>query len=203
MGIEAGLLKELREKTRTEHARIESVLQLTRPMSAARYASVMAGFHEFLCRWEPRVASALPAHLRDWSAKRKRSGLAADDLRQLGVPHTPHLAHAAEQAVRSIPMNDAAGALGSMYVIEGSALGGQVITPMLKQHLGLTPATGASYFHGHGPATAAMWRDFREVIARELGDDEAAARSACHSARRTFAALCEVFEGLPAQGLAA
>jgi heme oxygenase len=203
LGIEAGLLKELREQTRTEHTRIESVLQLTRPMSVARYASVMAGFHEFLQRWEPRVASALPAHLRDWSAKRKRSGFAADDLRQLGVPHTPHLAHAAERAVRSIPMNDAAGALGSMYVIEGSALGGQVITPMLKQHLGLTPATGAGYFHGHGPATAAMWRDFREVIARELGDDDAAARSACHSARRTFAALCEVFEGLPVEGLPA
>lgn len=198
MGIEAGLLKELREKTRTEHTRIESVLRLTHPMSAARYAGVMAGFHEFLWRWEPRVAAALPAHLRDWSAKRKRSGFAADDLRQLGGPHTPHLAHAAERAVRSIPMADVAGALGSMYVIEGSALGGQVITPLLKQHLGLTPSHGARYFHGHGPATAAMWREFREVIAHELGADDAAARSACHSAQRTFAALCEVFDGLPA-----
>jgi heme oxygenase len=195
---DAWLLNELRDKTRTEHTRIESVLRLAHPMSAARYASVMTGFHEFLRRWEPRLAAALPAHLRDWSAKRKRCGFAADDLRHLDAPHTPHLAHAAERAVHSIPMADVAGALGSMYVIEGSALGGQVITPMLRQHLGLTPARGASYFHGHGAATGAMWRDFREVITRELGHDDTAARSACHSAQRTFVALCEVFEGVTA-----
>lgn len=198
MPADAWLLNELREKTRTEHARIESVLRLTQPMSAARYAGVMTGFHEFLRRWEPRLAAALPAHLRDWSAKRKRSGFAADDLRHLDAPHTPQLAEAAERAVRSIPMADAACALGSMYVIEGSALGGQVITPMLKQHLGLTPASGASYFHGHGPATGAMWRDFREIITHELGSDAASARKACHSAQRTFAALCDVFEVLRA-----
>lgn len=174
------------------------MLRLTHPMSAARYASVMTGFHEFLRRWEPLLAAALPPHLRDWSGKRKRSGFAAADLQHLDAPHTPQLAHVAERAVRSIPMADTAGALGSMYVIEGSALGGQVITPMLKQHLGLTPAGGASYFHGHGPATGAMWRDFREVITHELGHDETTARSACHSAQRTFAALCDVFEGLPA-----
>lgn len=198
MPADAWLLNELREKTRTEHTRIESVLRLAQPMSAARYASVMNGFHEFLCRWEPRLATALPTHLRDWSAKRRRSGLAADDLRQLGARPCPRLADAADHAVRHIPMADAAGALGSMYVIEGSALGGQVIAPMLKASLGLTPATGASYFHGHGPATGAMWRDFREVITRELGHDEASARSACLSALRTFAALCEVFERVSA-----
>ncbi|MBL0729949.1 biliverdin-producing heme oxygenase [Piscinibacter sp. HJYY11] len=191
-------MNELRDKTRTEHTRIESVLRLTQPMSVARYAGVMTGFHEFLRRWEPRLASTLPSRLHDWSARRKRSGFAADDLRHLHAPHAPQLAEAAERAVRSIPMGDTAAALGSMYVIEGSALGGQVIAPMLKAHLGLTPAGGASYFHGHGPATGAMWRDFREVITRELGHDEAAARTACHSARHTFSALCDVFEGLPA-----
>ncbi len=190
------LLNELRDKTRSDHTRIESVLRLTQPMSGARYASVMTGFHEFLRRWEPRLADALPPHLRDWSAKRRRSPFAAADVRHLGAPNAARVADAAERAVRSIPMADTAAALGSMYVIEGSALGGQVIAPMLRQHLGLTPTTGASYFHGHGPATGAMWRDFRDVITRELGHDDTAARSACSSAQRTFAALCDVFEEL-------
>lgn len=198
MPADTWLLNELRDKTRDEHARIESVLRLTHPMSSERYAAILNGFHEFLRRWEPRLAEALPAHLRDWSTRRRRSVFAADDLRHLGRAPDAQSATTAEHAVRSIPMGDAAEALGSMYVIEGSALGGQVITPMLQQHLGLTPATGAAYFHGHGAATGSLWREFREVITRELGHDDASARRACGSAQRTFGALCDVFEALPA-----
>jgi heme oxygenase len=196
LGADAWLLSELRDKTRAEHARIEQVLRLAHPMSEARYAGIVSGFHEFLRRWEPRLLVALPPHLRDWAARRKRSPFAADDLRHLRGTPDPQGALVAERAVRSLPMADAAATLGSMYVIEGSALGGQVITPLLKKHLGLTPLAGASYFHGHGPATGAMWRDFREVIAREIGDDTHAACAASQEAQRTFAALCEMFEAL-------
>lgn len=199
MLADAWVLNELRDKTRTEHARIESVLRLTHPsLSLARYVGILTGFHEFLRRWEPRLTAALPGHLRSWSAKRRRSVFVADDLQRLGLAPDLHFSAAAERAVQSLPLADTASALGSMYVIEGSALGGQVLTPMLKERLGLTPANGARYFHGHGPATGAMWRDFRETLTRELGDDQTAARLASLSAQRTFAALCDVFDGLPA-----
>lgn len=198
MPADAWLLTELRDKTRAEHARIESVLQLAPPLSRERYVGIVGGFHEFLRHWEPRVTSALPAHLRDWGAQRARGTFTAEDLRRLHASSTPHQAETARRAVNGIPIHDVASALGSMYVIEGSALGGQVIAPMLKQHLGLDAETGAAYFHGHGPSTGAMWREFREVIAEELGHEEAAARLACRSAQRTFDALCEIFDVLPA-----
>ncbi|MET0334678.1 MAG: biliverdin-producing heme oxygenase [Rhizobacter sp.] len=202
---DARLLKELRARTRAEHSEIEDLLQLTQPMSLERYAAIVRGFDAFLSRWEPQLAAALPAHLRDWSRQRTRAALAARDLEHVAgdMPQADRATDsaadsAAERALADLPLTDTASALGSMYVIEGSALGGQVITPMLQQHLGLTPEAGASYFHGHGARTGAMWRDFREVITRELGDTETAIDAACTSARRTFTALCSVFKALPA-----
>ncbi len=198
MRADTTLLTELRAGTRTEHDRIESVLRLTQPMSRARYAAIVAGFHEFLSRWEPRLEAALPPHLRAWSLARRRSRFAAEDLRHVGATPPVPMAAAAERAVQALPLGTPAAAFGSMYVIEGSALGGQVIAPMLAEHLGLGPESGARYFHGHGAATGAMWREFREVLTRELDADPTSTETACESARRTFAALCDVFEELPA-----
>jgi heme oxygenase len=43
---------------------------------------------------------------------------------------------------------------GCLYVLEGSALGGKVISKRVKQTLGLGPGTGGAYFHGLGRQTA-------------------------------------------------
>ena len=67
-------------------------------------------------------------------------------------------------------LDDLAAVLGSLYVIEGSALGGRVIAPQLKRTLGLTQGAGASYFHGFGGETAAMWSNFRVLAALEIGE---------------------------------
>jgi heme oxygenase (biliverdin-IX-beta and delta-forming) len=53
---------------------------------------------------------------------------------------------------------------GCLYVLEGSALGGQVISKRVKQALGLGPATGGAYFHGLGRQTASHWLDFLTAL---------------------------------------
>jgi heme oxygenase len=50
--------------------------------------------------------------------------------------------------------------LGYLYVMEGSTLGGQVITKMLKNQLQITPDQGGRFFHGYGDKTKIMWNDF-------------------------------------------
>lgn len=192
------LLSELRRATGARHDEIESLLRLTEPMSAARYANVVRGFREFLAEWEPRVHDALPGRLRGWYEARRRAPFAAEDLEHLGLLAPSMTAAPAREAVRALPLRSVPEVFGSLYVIEGSALGGQVITPMLQRHLGLTPGQGASYFHGFGERTGAMWRDFRLVAADEVGDDEDALHAACDSARRTFDALIATFRPLGA-----
>jgi heme oxygenase len=53
---------------------------------------------------------------------------------------------------------------GCLYVLEGSALGGRVISKRVKQTLGLGPATGGAYFHGLGRQTARHWSEFLTTL---------------------------------------
>ena len=59
---------------------------------------------------------------------------------------------------------------GCLYVLEGSALGGRVISKRVKQTLGLGPATGGAYFHGLGRQTARHWSDFLTRAEHDPGE---------------------------------
>jgi len=75
-------------------------------------------------------------------------------------------------------------AVGSLYVMEGSTLGGQLIARELAGAAWL-PAGGVTYFHPYGPRTGGMWRSFPARADERRPDRETAARGA----RRTFALL--------------
>lgn len=186
-------LAALRAGTRAEHDRIEHLLRLDEPMALPRYATVMAGFEAFLAAWEPRMDVALPNRLQPWFAKRRRHPFALADVRWLAA-RSVHARHAMRaDGVAPLPLDDIASIMGSLYVIEGSALGGRVIGPRLEKTLGLGPGHGGDYFHGFGDATGAMWRDFRLTASQEIGDSPHAIDRACEAARRTFAAMTDVF----------
>jgi heme oxygenase len=190
------VLDELRLTTRVEHERIEALLRLDAPMPLARYAAIVSGFDAFLRAWEPRVQDALPARLQPWFRARRRGGFASADLEWLrevaGVSPPPFDA----ASVAGLALEDPAEILGSVYVIEGSALGGQTIAPRLKATLGLGAGHGASFFHGFGGETGTLWRDFRMTAALEIGESSKATVRACRSAKRTFGTLIELFAPL-------
>ena len=189
-------LAELRQTTLAEHDRIEQILRLDGAMPLERYGAILCGFDAFLRVWEPRVHAALPQRLQPWFRARRRGGFASADvewLRAIGnvapVPMNAGLAAA-------LPLGDLAEVMGSLYVIESSALGGRVIAPLLKRTLGLDQGRGASHFHGFGGETAAMWANFRLLAALEIGDSPRNTLRACQSAKRTFAALIDLFAPL-------
>ncbi|UXH80353.1 biliverdin-producing heme oxygenase [Roseateles amylovorans] len=196
MTTDDDLLPRLRRSTGSLHQRIEEVLRLESPMPLARYGQVLHGFHEFLQLWEPRVRAALPESLHGWFDLRRRSPLAARDLRHLNPPVAPEWREAARVAQDQIQLESPAQALGALYVIEGSALGGQVLTPQLAALHGLSPERGLSYFHGFGDRTGAMWREFRQLLTREVGETPEQIDAACRAAMQTFQALITTFEGL-------
>lgn len=148
------------------------------------YARVLLVLDAFLAAWEPAVASALPPRWRPWLQARSRRPFLQRDLGQLGVAR----AHPA----RVEHLRDVASAWGSIYVMEGSALGAQFITRSLAQ-AGLHPESGAAYFNGWGAQTGAMWREARGVLASELVAPGAITH-ACEAACRTFDTLSGLLE---------
>ena len=79
--------------------------------------------------------------------------------------------------------------IGCLYVLEGAALGGQVLARSLGSRWQLTPSTGVAFFYGDGPvATKRRWAlvlDWLERAGR-AGTD---ARAAVAGASATFLAL--------------
>jgi heme oxygenase (biliverdin-IX-beta and delta-forming) len=90
------------------------------------------------------------------SIRRRRDWLAAD----------LHALATAFQAPQSLcfELSTSGHGFGCLYVLEGSALGGRVISKRVKQTLGLGPATGGAYFHGLGRQTAGHWADFLTAL---------------------------------------
>jgi heme oxygenase len=170
----------LRAETRPEHDRLENGLRLADPgLTLPRYREVLARFFGFWSGWEPRMAAVLADEAL--LAPRRRLHLLRADLVALGIG--PETLPACEPP----PIHSRGEAFGSLYVMEGSTLGGRVILKRLGT-LGLSPETGGcSYFAGYGAETGAMWSRFLERLEAEA--DDANAPAIIGGARATFASL--------------
>lgn len=67
-------------------------------------------------------------------------------------------------------------ALGVLYVVEGSSLGGRVILKNINTVLGHDAENGAAYFSGYGGQTGSRWKAFLDVLvsyesANNAGDE--------------------------------
>lgn len=180
---------QLRQATRERHEAIEALLGLDGDIPLARYRRVLCGFAAFLPGWEAAVEVALPTRLRPWFRSRARVPRVQRDLAALGVAN-----HPASGAAVALP--SVAAAFGSMYVLEGSSLGGQVIARRMAHSHGLDDSSGAAYFTGSGPRTGELWREFRDMLEEEIGTRPQAREDAQAAACRTFDALLQTFHPL-------
>jgi len=81
-------------------------------------------------------------------------------------------------------------ALGRMYVLEGSTLGGTFIDRHLATLPGLAPAGRLRAFSPYGPETGAMWHSFRSFT-RERTADPGRVVAAAGETFRALVAWCE------------
>jgi heme oxygenase len=179
----SGPLPALRAATRLHHEHIDALMDLPRLHASGRYGAVLQAFDAFLAGWEPAVEAVLPQR-RAWLRARSRRPFLQQDLRWLGLPNP--------RAAPPPPLRSQACAWGSLYVIEGSALGGQVIVRSLAA-AGLQPGAGAAYFQGWGDTTGGMWREFRLLLDAQLAEAAAVAQ-ACEAAQLTFQTLSLLLE---------
>lgn len=171
-------MEELRIRTEPDHRSVEAQLDLkSRLRSLSEYLALLKKFYGFIAAWEPRVLSALDQP--DFLRARTKLPLLTADLVRLGFVDTSQLPHC---VVPTFERN--ADALGSMYVIEGSTLGGSIIAAQVERRLGLSRHNGCLYFSGYGEHTNKMWSDFGRYMRLSVTHAERAA--AVRGARNTF-----------------
>lgn len=176
----------LRDATATRHADIDHLLALRTPFGRPHYVRVLQAFAAFLAGWEPRMARALPVAWHDWFAPTCRLALVERDLAALGAARVPPSG--------ALPALDSGtAALGSLYVLEGSALGGQFIADQARRQLGLTPEAGTAYFSGCGAATMTRWREFLDRLGADIDAAPGGRARAVQGAMDTFDALADTF----------
>ena len=106
------------------------------------YTKLLIRFYGFHSTWE-EAASALAPDKAFFESRRKTK-LLVKDLKALGLPcdEITRL----PQCDPLMPLPSPAAMLGSMYVVEGSTLGGAIIAREVERTLGLDGETGCAYF---------------------------------------------------------
>lgn len=154
-------------------------------LTPASYRRVVSKFLGFVEPLEYALgALSLPEGLQ--FEQRRRSGLLIRDLQSLGITHGDIAA--LPRCANTPTFAELPEALGVMYVLEGSTLGGQFIAKLVYETLGLTEETGTAFFYSYGVEVGSMWRRFSD-IAREEVVAPAAQQQFIAAAQSTFTAF--------------
>jgi heme oxygenase len=182
------ILSRLKTETRESHLRVENDLAVMRPdLTIDHYGRVLARLHAFFAAWEPRVGALLDDE--GFFGPRRKVGLLDRDLEALGIRRPEPV----DSTVLPVLTNRLE-ALGSLYVLEGSTLGGQYIAKHAEQTLGLARGKGSAYFRSYGKAVAEHWRSFQqalEAVSSPVSDDVVVA-AAQSTFDRLHQWLCQV-----------
>lgn len=181
------LLERLRVETRALHDQVEAVVPILRPdADEATYRGFLEkllGFHRPVERDLLAVPGVEPLDLR----ARLRAPLLARDLVALG--RSPADVAGLPDCPRTPALDGLGAALGVAYVLEGSALGGQVVLQLARRRWPRVADGAAAYLRGSGRETRARWVAFGARLLALAGDDAARGDEALGAARETFSTL--------------
>lgn len=185
------ILAKLKDATREQHEGLENTVNVMDQMfSMEDYKKLLTKFYRFYSSIEPEIDKVdLSETGYDFDERRKLPKIEAD-LKNLGVFET------AQEMPRwngVPPIENAAQAFGSLYVMEGATLGGQIINRHLKEHLGISPENGGAFFSGYGAETGPKWKEFMN-IANTYAEDGTQDDVIIESAKQTFDSFKKCFE---------
>ncbi len=183
------LSDQLKESTKTAHQLLEKKLITTIKAIRTRqdYVALLSLFYGFFGGMETAINEHIDfAILPDYEQRRKAVAL-AEDLKALEAT-LPRVA-----GEKEIPIiNNHLQAIGALYVMEGSTLGGKIISKIIRQQLHLPDYFAMSFFDSYGADTDAMWNTFKTAINQPLTPQEKAV--VIQSANESFIRLRQWFE---------
>lgn len=184
----ARLSVRLREETRLEHKSVEAACGLPGVIrNLTDYKRCLLDFYGIFCPIERHIATFDEWPQLELSMQRRaRMPNLQQDLRQLDVDPI-YWREAPADALPALPQF--AFALGALYVLEGSSLGGQIIMSALQAQLHIPFHTASGFFAGRGEQTGPLWHEFREVLDAYGQDFPETVVDVIVGAKRTFNAI--------------
>ncbi len=175
------LSDQLKIRTLAPHQELERVLgkRMRSMRTTEDYITLLQAFYSLLGALEDRIsvhigAAELPDHLQ-----RRKSESLAIDIRSLGGIIPPKLSLS-----KIMEVKDHLQAFGVLYVIEGSTLGGRIISHMIAKQLDIQDK-GLSFFQSYGEHRTTMWATFKLTLNRQA-DVEADRERIITAAYATF-----------------
>jgi len=156
------LREELKIFTRPLHEAIENAYypkRLTdRVLTLEEYHDYLTLFHAFHCVIEPWIESFPEWKAYDCDiALHRRIDFLIQDFTHFGLTPKP--------LEITIPLPHSFGfALGVLYVLEGSRVGGLMLSKTLESHFGLSDGKGYRYFCGNNDQSMQIWRTFCSIL---------------------------------------
>jgi len=187
---QVSFLDKLRLSTSPLHKQLESVplsqVIVSPEITAQKYAEYLLVMEAVVRDVETKVYPVISNFISDID-QRKKLNLIQDDLKVLGFSVLN--GNTAFDGDFEIPF-----ALGIVYVLEGSALGGRVILKNIEKQLGFNAEHGARYFSGYKENTGSLWKNFlSEMIQYE--QQYSCGDAIIEGANFAFGAIYKHFEG--------
>jgi heme oxygenase len=187
------LLADLRQATRGLHASVESALAvLETTWTPATYRNLLLRFHGFHRPLDERLTARLVDGSLGTVRFQPRAELLEEDLAKLGGAGLPPGANPRCDVLP--PLATPEEAMGCLYVLEGSALGGRVILPWVIRCLGPESGCRHRFFNPYGSLTGARWGEFCAALEAFSKRTDRPNR-VVDGAMGTFDALLAWFEG--------
>lgn len=186
----------LRARTRAEHDAAEraAVMRalLDGRIEASDYQHLLQGQYALHAMWESRNAEWIANELKaaGWHYISRCERLAADLAEWRLQPETER--NIPQETAGSPAVGGASASWGELYVIEGSALGGQVLAALLEKRF---PDHAHHFFRIGKDAARGSWRTFQSMLDRHLPDPSRqqvaidAAKAMFHRAQRMLEAV--------------
>lgn len=156
------IMQLLKSATKANHDRVEDLAYSNKIMDGSitleQYADLILKQYYFHKKIEPqlqKVFSEKEANRLEIN-KRKKTHLLKYDMLELALEEEM----LDFEKLDSINISTPEEALGTMYVLEGSTLGGAVIKKRLRNNPEISKISGFNYYGCYGEATGDFWKKF-------------------------------------------
>lgn len=180
----------LKEETKEAHIGLEKIVvqQLKAIQTKSDYARLLKYFYAYFRAVEKAIAPFMTSEVvPDYKDRRNATHLKAD-IEALGGDIDKDIPKATAPAIANKYQ-----ALGALYVMEGSVLGGKTIVKMLEKY---NINSGISFFSGYGEKTPVLWGRFIELLNQQITSTEQQ-HDAIQAAKDTFTLFAATFSDAP------